>query len=158
MIGMWAVSDFTADNGATRVVSGSHRWERTRNASDGEIAIAEMEKGSLLLHLGSVLHGGGANESNRVRLGATLDYALGWLRQVENQYLIAAPDLARTFSPELQDLLGYAVHGRIVGECDLADPRVSLLGRDEADVQRADREAGASADDSTLSGYGKQPL
>jgi ectoine hydroxylase-related dioxygenase (phytanoyl-CoA dioxygenase family) len=82
-----------------------------------------------------------------------MNYALGWLRQVENQYLVAPPEVARTFPPTLQDLLGYALHGRIVGEWALEDPRVALLGRPRDDVVEADRRAGASADLGTLSGY-----
>lgn len=152
-IGMWAVSNFDTDNGATLVVPGSHRWDRERQAQPKEIAIASMPKGSLLLHLGSVLHGGGDNQSGQARLGVTMNYSLGWLRQVENQYLVAPPDVARSYSPALQELLGYAVHGRIVGEWALTDPRVSLLGRSADEVAELDRQSQTTAKMTTLSGY-----
>ena len=157
VVGMWAVSNFDADNGATLVVPGSHRWARERQAKDDEIALARMPKGSLLLHLGSVLHGGGDNQSSHARLGATINYSLGWLRQVENQYLVAPPELARNYSPVLQELLGYAMHGRIVGEWALTDPRVSLLGRSVSEVAELDRETQATVEMTTLSGYSTAP-
>ena len=153
-VGMWAASDFTAANGATRVVPGSHRWERGRVAREEEVETAQMAKGELLLHLGSTLHGGGANTTaDTTRIGVSFNYTLGWLRQIENQYLVAPPALARDFSSVLQDLLGYAVHGRIVGESNLSDPRVALLGWDEEEVRRSDEAAHAHSDPSTLSGY-----
>lgn len=151
---MWAATDFTAANGATRVVPGSHRWERDRVAREEEVEVAQMTKGELLLHLGSTLHGGGANTTvDTTRIGISFNYTLGWLRQIENQYLVAPPAIARDFPRVLQDLLGYARHGRIVGESDLEDPRVALLGRDEEEVRKSDEEVQAQSDRSTLSGY-----
>lgn len=154
LIGMWAVSDFTARNGATHVVPGSHRWPRDRVARPEDVGQAIMSKGSLLLHLGSVLHAGGANGGDADRFGLSINYALGWLRQTENQVLAVPPDLARTLPPRLQDLLGYSVHGRILGEVGLEDPRVAVLAQDADSVASYEREAGRAVDRSTLSGYG----
>lgn len=154
LIGMWAVSDFTATNGATLVVPGSHRWPRDRIARSDEIAHSIMTKGSLLLHLGSVLHAGGANASAGDRFGLSINYALGWLRQTENQVLAAPPELARTLPPRLQDLLGYSVHGRILGEVGLEDPRIAVLAQSAESVASYERETGHTFDRSTLSGYG----
>jgi ectoine hydroxylase-related dioxygenase (phytanoyl-CoA dioxygenase family) len=56
-----ALVDFTADNGATRVVPGSHRWPKDRVATPEELVPAEMAAGSAIIYLGSTLHGGGAN-------------------------------------------------------------------------------------------------
>lgn len=106
---IWAISDFTKENGATQVVPGSVDWEDERKAKPEEICQAEMSAGSVLLYTGSVFHAGGANHSNSDRIAANLTYALGWLRQEENQYLSCPPEIARTFSPELQDLLGYTM-------------------------------------------------
>ena len=104
---IWALSDFTADNGATRVAPGSHKWEWDRKAEPHETCHAEMPKGSVLLHTGSVLHSGGENRTKATRLGLNITYCLGWLRQEENQYLSCPPDIARTLSRELQEILGY---------------------------------------------------
>ncbi|MEX2326694.1 MAG: phytanoyl-CoA dioxygenase family protein, partial [Pseudomonadales bacterium] len=82
---IWALSDFTAENGATRVVPGSHRWEDGRKAQVHEICQARMEKGSVLLYTGSVIHSGGENKTNETRLGLNITYCLAWLRQEENQ-------------------------------------------------------------------------
>jgi hypothetical protein len=104
---IWALTDFTAENGATRVVPGSHRWDWSRRAEPEEFCQAEMSRGSVLFYTGSVLHSGSANLSAEPRLGLNITYCLGWLRQEENQYLSCPPEIARTLEPELQELLGY---------------------------------------------------
>ena len=104
---MWAVTDFTKDNGATRIIPGSHQWPDSRAPKPDEVETAEMSAGSVLLYLGNMLHGGGGNNSQTSRCGLNLVYALGWLRQEENQYLAVPVNEARSFSPELQRLMGY---------------------------------------------------
>ena len=108
---MWAINDFTADNGATLLVPGSHRWDAKREATSSEVVSAQMPAGSVLYWLGGTLHGGGANTSNRWRYGVILTYSLGWLRQEENQYLDIPPKVLATLTPELQALTGHAMHG-----------------------------------------------
>lgn len=104
---IWAMTDFTAENGATHCVPGSHRWSWEQQALSDQICQAEMSKGSVFFYTGSILHHGGANMSNAPRLGLNLTYCLGWLRQEENQYLSCPPELAKDFDPKLQELLGY---------------------------------------------------
>ena len=104
---MWAASDFTKENGATRIVPGSHLWDDIRKPLDNEILQAEMPAGSVLIYTGGLLHGGGANQSNVPRCGVALHYSLGWLRQEENQYLAIPVEEARTYSKEIQCLMGY---------------------------------------------------
>ncbi|MEP6390173.1 MAG: phytanoyl-CoA dioxygenase family protein [Halioglobus sp.] len=106
---IWAVTDFTAENGATQVVPGSIDWPDDRKVQPQEICQAVMSAGSVLVYTGSVFHGGGENQSQSDRIGANLTYTLGWLRQEENQYLSCPPDVARQYSPELQDMLGYTM-------------------------------------------------
>lgn len=103
----WAITDFTAENGATNIVPGSHKWEWQREAHANEITQAVMPKGSVLLYTGTVLHGGGENRSTEPRIGLNLTYCLAWLRQQENQYLSCPPHIAKDLDEELQDLLGY---------------------------------------------------
>jgi phytanoyl-CoA dioxygenase PhyH len=112
---IWALTDFTKANGATRLVPGSHRWPDSRRPRPQDIACAEMPAGSALVYTGSVFHGGGANQSDTPRLGMNLTYCLGWLRQEENQYLSCPPEIARTLEPELQALMGYATGGYGLG-------------------------------------------
>jgi ectoine hydroxylase-related dioxygenase (phytanoyl-CoA dioxygenase family) len=104
---IWALTDFTAENGATHCVPGSHVWDWSQKPEAEQVCQAEMTKGSVFIYSGSVLHAGGENRSNAARLGLNLTYCLGWLRQEENQYLSCPPDIAKDFDPVLQDLLGY---------------------------------------------------
>ena len=97
---MWAVDEFTAENGATNVVPGSHRWERVglipeREPLPEEITQGAMPAGSVLIYFGSLLHCGGANRTAKPRTGVVLSYCQGWLRQSENQYLAVPHPLRR---------------------------------------------------------------
>jgi hypothetical protein len=112
---IWALTDFTEENGATQVVPGSPAWPESRRAEPQEIAYAEMEAGSVLVYSGSVIHGGGENRSAGDRIGVNITYCLGWLRQEENQYLSCPPHIARTLDPKLQGLLGYRMGGYALG-------------------------------------------
>lgn len=112
---IWAVTDFTAENGATQVVPGSNAWDPARTALPEEIEQAEMAAGSVLVYSGSVIHSGGANRSAAPRMGLNLTYTVGWLRQEENQYLSCPPEIARHFSPQLQELIGYAMGSYSLG-------------------------------------------
>jgi ectoine hydroxylase-related dioxygenase (phytanoyl-CoA dioxygenase family) len=106
---IWALTDFTAENGATRVVPGSHHWDWERNARDDEITQAVMPRGSVLFYTGSVIHSGGENRSNADRIAMNLTYANAWLRQEENQYLTCPPEVAKNLTPDLRALLGYTM-------------------------------------------------
>ncbi|MCW5891405.1 MAG: phytanoyl-CoA dioxygenase family protein [bacterium] len=120
---IWAMSDFTAANGATRLVPGSTQLEDRRDFTEADTVPAEMAKGSVLFYTGSVYHGGGANRSDQTRYGINITYALSWLRQEENQYLSVPHDVARTLPTELLRLMGYARGAYALGYVDdLRDP------------------------------------
>ncbi|GAB5470358.1 MAG: phytanoyl-CoA dioxygenase family protein [Rhodospirillales bacterium] len=119
---IWALSDFTAENGGTALVPGSHLWPDAREPKPEEVIQATMPAGSCLLYLGNVIHGGGANQATSERRGVLLQYSLGWLRQEENQYLSVPPAVAKTLSPRLQRLMGYAFGGVNLGMVDRKDP------------------------------------
>jgi ectoine hydroxylase-related dioxygenase (phytanoyl-CoA dioxygenase family) len=125
---IWALTDFTAANGATRVVPGSHTWPWERKATPDQVVQAEMSAGSVLLYSGTVLHAGGRNDADVSRLGLNITYCLGWLRQEENQYLSCPPHIARTLEPELQELLGYTQGNYALGY--YSDPEATEPGRD----------------------------
>jgi len=118
---LWPVTPFTAANGATLLWPGSNRIGAASDDTAGPGIPAEMEPGSALLWLGSTRHGGGANTTDDVRRGVIVSYCLGWLRTFENQYLVYPPDVARTFDPEIAELVGYAQHlpnlGNVEGQC-----------------------------------------
>lgn len=130
-----ALVDFTAENGATVVAPGSHRWERGREPLPEELACAEMPAGSAVVYLGSTIHAGGSNvTADAWRRGMHMSFVVGWLRTEENHYLSTPPDVARTLPRRSQELLGYAAHdglmagGGYLGAVDLADP-IELLAQ-----------------------------
>ncbi len=104
---IWAMCDFTEEIGATRVIPGSHRDPDSATADTHRTEAAVMPKGSVVIYGGRTIHGGGANVSSLTRTGLNADYVLGWLRQEENQYLAAPPEVARGFSERMQRLCGY---------------------------------------------------
>jgi ectoine hydroxylase-related dioxygenase (phytanoyl-CoA dioxygenase family) len=106
---MFALSDFTAENGATRVVPGSHLWsDYSRQATDDEITQAVMPAGSGMIYLGKTLHSAGANKTgSEARYGMHLSYVLGWLTPEEAGCLGVTEDRAKTFTKQQQQLLGY---------------------------------------------------
>ena len=132
---IWALTDFTAENGATRVVPGSNTWPDEQRAAPDEIGQAEMTAGSVLLYSGSVIHSGGENRSDKPRLGLNITYCLGWLRQEENQYLSCPPHIAKDLDPELQELLGYTSGEYALGY--FSDPESTEPGRDILPPERA---------------------
>ena len=104
---MWALTDFTEENGATRVIPGSHKLEDRLEFSEADTEPAVMDAGSVLLYTGSLYHGGGANRSDATRSGLIVHYTLGWLRQEENQYLSVPADVLQTLPEDLLRLMGY---------------------------------------------------
>jgi ectoine hydroxylase-related dioxygenase (phytanoyl-CoA dioxygenase family) len=128
-----ALEEFTAENGATRIAPGSHRWPRDRQPEPEEVVAAEMPAGAAVLYLGSTIHGGGPNTTTgQRRRGMHLSFNLGWLRTEENNYLTTPPEIARTLPRRAQELLGYAAHdammlgGGYLGTVDTRDP-IDLL-------------------------------
>ncbi len=120
---IWAMTDFTEENGATRVVPGSNHREDKVRFKPGDTIPAEMTKGSVLFYSGSVYHGGGANRSDQTRIGLNITYNVSWLRQEENQYLSVPFDIARTLPVDLLKLIGYRRGAYALGYVDdLRDP------------------------------------
>jgi hypothetical protein len=138
-----ALVDFTADNGATRLVPGSHRWPDRRLPMDqqaeptaDQIIVAEMPAGSAVIYTGGVIHGGGANITDQWRRAVHLSYCLGWLRTEENNFLSIPPAIAAGLPRQAQEVIGYSVYdaiargGGYLGMVRMQDP-VDLLARDE---------------------------
>ncbi|MDZ7729581.1 MAG: phytanoyl-CoA dioxygenase family protein [Dehalococcoidia bacterium] len=119
---MWPLDDFTAENGATHVVPGSHRWADRTPAEDEPTVRAVMPAGSLMFFIGTVFHAGGANQTQANRLGVILEYCAGWLRPQENHYLAVPKEIVRDLDPKLQSLLGYHIHGNLLGNVDGRHP------------------------------------
>jgi ectoine hydroxylase-related dioxygenase (phytanoyl-CoA dioxygenase family) len=147
---LWAMTDFTEQNGATRVVPGSNHFEDKLQFKEKDSVPAEMTKGSVLLYTGAVYHGGGANRSDTTRVGINITYNVSWLRQEENQYLSVPLEVARTLPVELLRLMGYARGAYALGYVDdLRDPievvrpdlRRAGLGDEETNLRMREQAA-----------------
>jgi ectoine hydroxylase-related dioxygenase (phytanoyl-CoA dioxygenase family) len=123
---MWALDDFTEANGATRIIPGSHRWVDEKASADTPTVAAEMPAGSVLFYLGTLWHGGGANTTERPRLGVVLEYAASWVRPQENHILAVPRATVRGLPERLQELLGYNIHPPFMGYVDGRHPRRTL--------------------------------
>lgn len=112
---MFALTDFTRANGATRVVPGSQDLRKISGITDDQITQATMPRGSVLFYLGSTVHAGGANQSSAPRTGLITTYSLGWLRQEENHYLTIPREVAESYPDPIRRLIGYQSHGPYLG-------------------------------------------
>jgi ectoine hydroxylase-related dioxygenase (phytanoyl-CoA dioxygenase family) len=137
-----AVDDFTAENGGTEVVRGSHLWDDARLESFiGEItsenpthqapvaALArpvEMPAGACVVFAGTLVHRGGANRSTAPRLAFSNQYCQPWARQQENFALSVPVSVAREMPPALQSLLGYSIHPPFMGQLTASHPAKAL--------------------------------
>lgn len=125
---MWAVTDFTEANGATRIIPGSHLADHSpAYGSQHDSICAEMPAGSILVWDGALWHGGGANVTQRRRRGIAMNYCAGWVRQQENQQLGIPVGVAREFGPELRELCGFGVYKGLIGHIDRQTPAQRLL-------------------------------
>jgi ectoine hydroxylase-related dioxygenase (phytanoyl-CoA dioxygenase family) len=125
---MWALTDFTEANGATRIIPGTHTADASPDYGAPYDSIpAEMAKGSVLVWHGSLWHGGGANTTGERRVGIAMNYCAGWIRQQENQQLGIPLDIASGFSPRLRQLCGYGIYSGLMGHINKHDP-VEMLG------------------------------
>lgn len=128
---MWALTDFTIENGATHIRPGTSGQSDEESESVPAIQ-AEMRRGGVLFYDGKVLHGGGANASSEVRRGINITYAVGWVRQEENQFLACPPEIAKTLDDELLKMMGYQQGAFALGYVgDQQDPLAALRGTDE---------------------------
>lgn len=142
---MWALTDFTAANGGTRFVPGSHLWEATPFEGEPpheprEVSL-EMAAGSVMVFHGSVWHGGGPNTTrDEWRLGVNVQYCPGFVRQQQNPYLGIPPEVAATFDDRLLELLGYRLYKGIMGHVDGRSPGEVVFGARMAETAYRDAE------------------
>jgi ectoine hydroxylase-related dioxygenase (phytanoyl-CoA dioxygenase family) len=137
---MVAVTDFTAENGGTMVVPGSHKWDDDRGPRVDEAVPTVMSAGSALIWVGGTFHGGGTNTSDSNRIGLTIGLDLGYLRQEENAYLTYSTEVVKNFDEDIQHLLGWSVcppgTGFVEYEGTMADP-IFLLKDEGSEVRNS---------------------
>lgn len=132
---MWALTDFSEANGATRIVPGSHVADHSPDyGSHHDSVAAEMDRGSVLIWHGSLWHGGGANRIGERRVGIAMNYCAGYIRQQENQQLGLPQALVRTFPRRLQELVGYGVYSGLIGHIDKRAPADLLTGNEDSSM------------------------
>jgi ectoine hydroxylase-related dioxygenase (phytanoyl-CoA dioxygenase family) len=137
---MWALTDFTAENGATRIVPGSHRTpDKPTYGAHYDSIPAEMPRGSVLIWHGSLWHGGGANRSSARRVGIAMNYCAGFIRQQENQQLGIPLERVRAFPPRLRELVGFGTYKHLIGHIDKRSPIQAVLGEDDSFTSVWDR-------------------
>src|SRR5262249_23755845 len=120
---IWAIEDFTEDNGATQMIPGSHRWGAEHpDEREFEPVAAVMPAGSAIVFDGALWHRGGANRSQGTRLALSPQYCQPWLRPQESQLLIVPPDAARACSDRMRAMLGYSIHPPFIGQVDGMHP------------------------------------
>ena len=125
---MWALTDFTEENGATRLIPGTHTADTSPDFKSTYDSIpAEMSKGSVLIWHGSLWHGGGANSTDSRRVGIAMNYCAGYIRQQENQQLGLALETVAAFEPRLQELVGFGIYRGLIGHIDKQLPSARLL-------------------------------
>jgi ectoine hydroxylase-related dioxygenase (phytanoyl-CoA dioxygenase family) len=124
---MWALTDFTEANGATRIIPGTHLRDHSPIYGQHYDSIpAEMKRGSVLVWHGSLWHGGGANRTTQRRIGIAMNYCAGYIRQQENQQLGIPRQVAARFAPRLQELVGYGVYKGLIGHINKTSPATLL--------------------------------
>jgi hypothetical protein len=119
---IWAIDDFSADNGATAIYPGSHRWGKRRPGPDDQALPVVMPAGSCVFFVGTLWHGGGANNTDHERLAITAQYCQPWLRPMEAYTLSISRDIARVVSDDIRRMLGYSIHPPFVGNVDGLHP------------------------------------
>ncbi|WP_339340009.1 phytanoyl-CoA dioxygenase family protein [uncultured Oceanicoccus sp.] len=144
----WALTDTNGENGATEVLPGSHHWSKHKltkyielidsdaegvlggnlgHAPDTRKKVVELNEGSLMLAKGTLIHRGGANNTDRPRLIVSPQYCFGWARQIENMIASVSKTNAMKLSEEVRRLMGYSIHPPFIGYVDGVHPN-KLLG------------------------------
>lgn len=120
---VWAIDDFTEENGATRIVPGSHLWGEGQTPQETDAIAAEMPAGSVVFYPGTFWHGGGANRSSKSRLAVTCQYCEPWLRTQENYYLGTPLKVVAEVSEDIRRMLGYSIHPPFIGMVNGMHPK-----------------------------------
>ena len=129
-----ALGDYDAEVGATRVIPRSHLWPLDRPIDESLAVPVELEPGDALVYIGSLLHGGGANQTaDRWRKALYLSYLVGWLTPEEAVPVGVGAELAATLPPRARQLLGFAGMPERAAADDPAEAALALWQLDADD-------------------------
>ena len=120
---VFAIDDFTEENGATVAIPRSHLWGEDRGPQEGDELVPA---GSCILFLGNLWHGGGENRSNHNRLALTAQYCEPWLRTQENYFLSMERETVARLPEDMKRLLGYSIHPPFMGMVNGMHPKRRL--------------------------------
>ncbi|QIH08697.1 MULTISPECIES: phytanoyl-CoA dioxygenase family protein [unclassified Pseudomonas] len=135
---LYALSEYSEANGATRVIPGSHKWDDDRAPTYEESVPAQMNPGDGLIYLGSTYHGGGQNTTvDRPRTAIATTLVLGYLRQEENAYIAVPRDRVREYPERIQRLLGWSTNPPFCGWVEMRDPNY-LVASDVLNTKAVD--------------------
>jgi ectoine hydroxylase-related dioxygenase (phytanoyl-CoA dioxygenase family) len=148
---IWAIDEFTEENGGTQIIAGSHTWDDATigqplhsinfttapagtapseapppQGLEERLKTVVMPAGSLIFFLGTLVHRGGANHSDRPRLALSNQYCEPWARPQENYTLAIPPERVGRMSPRVQELVGYSIHPPFMGHIGGLHPRRRL--------------------------------
>jgi ectoine hydroxylase-related dioxygenase (phytanoyl-CoA dioxygenase family) len=120
---MVAFDEYTAANGATRIIPGSHTWGSERQGKPEETVPALCPEGGVVYFISTLIHGGGANSSPKPRQSATVQYCQPYIRPIENQILAVDPRKLDGIPPRIVELMGYKHMEPFMGYADGLNPR-----------------------------------
>lgn len=123
----WMMTDYTEENGGTRVVPGTHLSGATPKASiPHEIPsiAATGTAGSLMAFDGRLWHGTGRNTTPHERIGLLACYTGPQFRTFENYFVGADPEVVENGSDLLRELLGFTMF-QSYGRAELS-PRMGV--------------------------------
>ncbi|NKC01137.1 MAG: hypothetical protein GKR90_21940 [Pseudomonadales bacterium] len=125
---IFALDDFTLENGATWIVPNSWSWPKERRAAAQDYTRAVMKAGDAIIFRGDLIHRGGANSSTHPRRAISISYCAGWLRTVESSFLNLKRSTVQALAPEHRSMLGFSAydgeahHSGMLGLYENGDP------------------------------------
>jgi hypothetical protein len=120
---VWAIDDFTEENGATSIIPKSHLWGDDQVADRPQAIPAAMPAGSVVFYPATLWHGGGANFSSHSRLAVTCQYCEPWVRTQENYFLSTPLEVVNEVSEDIRRMLGYSIHPPFIGMVNGMHPK-----------------------------------
>jgi ectoine hydroxylase-related dioxygenase (phytanoyl-CoA dioxygenase family) len=114
----WMLDDFTIDNGATHVATGSNHTQRKPPKGQAAVekeSVLEGPAGSVAMWLSQTWHRHGANVTDGVRNGVIIQYGRSWVKPFVDLRSPITAEQAAAFSPRLRYMLGCNANAPVRG-------------------------------------------